>query len=86
LRNSKPPETKRPRNVDPQPAPFNRENGGGEREGIGRIRKADRTAAEAAERFDPDGRKSPEGEWELRSRPKAQAGRSATGQKLRSRP
>jgi len=38
---------------------------GGERTEIGRSRKADHRAANSAERFDPEGRKSPEGEWKL---------------------
>ena len=39
------------------------EGGGGERTGIGRFRKAGQLAARPAERFDPDGCNSPEGEW-----------------------
>ena len=38
-------------------------DGGGEREAIGRVRQADQRAARAVERFDPEGGKSPEGEW-----------------------
>ena len=37
-------------------------NGCGEREEIGRIRKASRFAANLVERFDPEGCKNPEGE------------------------
>jgi len=59
--------------------------GCGEREVIGRIRKAGRRAAEATERFDPDGSKNPEGEWRLPEQSEALSGGDATGQKQGSR-
>lgn len=52
---------------------------------IGRIRKAGRRAAEATERFDPDGSKNPEGEWRLPEQSEALSGGDATGQKQGSR-
>jgi len=59
-------------------------NGGGEREEIGRIRKASRKAAESVERFDPEGCKSPGGEWRQRKQLSGPARRAATGSKRRS--
>ena len=41
-------------------------------------------AAEATERFDPDGGNNPKGEWRLWKQPEAPAGGDATGQKRRS--
>jgi len=48
---------------------------------IGRIRKADRTAATPIERFDPEGAKTPGGEWRWGERSDEFAGESATGLK-----
>jgi len=45
-----------------------------------------RKAAESVERFDPEGGKSPGGEWRQRKQPSELARRSATGLKLRSCP
>jgi len=53
--------------------------GCGERAEIGRIRKADRTAATPVERYDPEGAKIPEGEWRRGERPDEFAAGSATG-------
>jgi hypothetical protein len=39
------------------------DRGSGERTEIGRVRKAGQLAASPAERFDPEGCNSPEGEW-----------------------
>jgi hypothetical protein len=55
--------------------------GCGERKEIGLIWKAGRTAATPVERFDPEGCKSPEGEWRLEEQPGKSAGKAATGQK-----
>ena len=63
----------------------NQAGGGGEREEIGRIRKAGRRAAEAAERFDPDGGNSPKGERWQGKQSEAPSGGDATGQKQGSR-
>jgi hypothetical protein len=49
-------------NVDPRPD-LEIEHGSGERTGIGRFRKVGQLAAGPAERFDPEGRNSPKGEW-----------------------
>jgi hypothetical protein len=59
--------------------------GCGERWEIGRIRKAGRRAAEAAERFDPDGRNGPKGERRPWKQSEAPAGGDATGQTQGSR-
>ena len=53
--------------------------GGGEREEIGRIRQVDRQAAKAVERFDPEGGKSPGGEWRRQARQAEPGSGSATG-------
>ena len=45
-----------------------------------------RKAAESVERFDPEGSKSPGGEWRRRKQPSEPARRSATGLKRRSCP
>ena len=58
--------------------------GNGEREEIGRSRKAGRAVAEPVERFDPEGCKSPEGEWRSGKQSLEPAGKAATGQKQRS--
>jgi hypothetical protein len=70
-------------NADPQPNTRKR-NGGGEREEIGRIRKVSRKAAESVERFDPEGCKSPGGEWRQRKQLSGPARSAATGPKRRS--
>ena len=57
------------------------EAGCGEREEIGRIRKAGRQAANPAERFDPEGGKSPEGEWRQEAQSAGLVGEAGTGQK-----
>jgi hypothetical protein len=45
----------------------------------GRIRQVDRQAAKAVERFDPEGGKSPGGEWRSQARQAEPSGGSATG-------
>jgi len=55
--------------------------GCGEREEIGRVRKADRSAAISVERFDPEGRKSPKGEWRLVAQSGEPLGKAETGLK-----
>src|ERR1017187_4345725 len=49
--------------------------------GIGRVRKAGRRTASPVERFDPEGCKSPGGEWRLEE---TQVGRPETLQRARS--
>jgi len=60
--------------------------GCGEREEIGRIRKAGRPAAMSVERFDPEGPKSPKGEWRLVAQSGEPFGKAVTGPKQRSSP
>jgi hypothetical protein len=57
----------------------------GEREEIGRIRKAGRLAAEAVERSDPEGGKSPGGEWRPQEQSGEPHGGAATGSTQRNR-
>ena len=55
------------------------DDGSGEREEIGRNRKVDPGGRKSAERSDPEGGKSPEGEWRLGEEPLERASARATG-------
>jgi hypothetical protein len=64
---------------DPTPELVTR-NGGGEREEIGRVRKAGSQAANSVERVDPEGGKRPEEEWRQEAQPVTPSVEAATGQ------